>query len=236
MELAENQELDSCPENPNTQRTLPDCNPKFLPERVTDIAPLVAMFAVPCMIECIMASKVNAELVRMDDTAIETTTLDEIVLPRETLQTMELSASQTEFSHADMPFLDVADASTIPRPLVAITTGLDPVDATLAIARINVSGDVYENDRDNVAVFKLEELTSVIDIKIPWHDLDTIEESDVHNAREDAENPILTDDDRENCPTLEPKEATKTEPEVGELRCIKDATVRNGKIANIAEL
>jgi hypothetical protein len=236
MELAENQELDSCPENPNTQRTLPDCNPKFLPERVTDIAPLAATFAVPFMIECITASKVKAELVRMDDTAIETTTLDKIVLPRETLQTMELSASHMEFSHADMPFLDVADASLIPRPTVAITTGLDPVDATLAIARITLSGDVYENDRDNVAVFKSEELTSLIDVKIPWHDLETIEESDVQNALGDAENPILTDGDRENCPTLEPKKVTKTEPEVGELRCIKDATVRNGNTANIAEL
>jgi len=42
---------------------LPDCNPKFLPERVTDIAPLVAMFAAPFTIKCITASKVNAELV-----------------------------------------------------------------------------------------------------------------------------------------------------------------------------
>jgi len=103
----------------------------------------------------------------MENTAVETTTLDDIELPRETLQTIELSASHTEFSHADMPFLDDPDESTIPSPTAAITTGDEPVDATFATARINLSGDIYENDRDNAAIFQLEELTSVIEGKSP---------------------------------------------------------------------
>jgi hypothetical protein len=54
---------------------------------------------------------------------------------------MELSASHAEFSHADKPFRDEADTPKIPKPIAAITTEDDPVDATFEDPMTNLSGE-----------------------------------------------------------------------------------------------
>jgi len=74
------------------------------------------------------------------------------------LHTTELSASHTEISHADKLLLDDADKPRIPKPTAAMNTEDDPVDATFEDPRTNFSTEEYDNDRVEIAVFKLEEI------------------------------------------------------------------------------
>jgi len=117
-----------------------------LPESVANTDPLVGALAKPKTLVRRTASKDTAELELTVKTAIDTTMLDDITVPRETLQTMQLSASHWEFSHADMPVLAFPDMPAIPKPTVAIINDDDPVDATLAVPITSVFiGDENEN-------------------------------------------------------------------------------------------
>jgi hypothetical protein len=111
--------------------------------------------------------KDNAKLELAAKTAEETTTLDEIAVPRGTLQTMELSASHSEFSHADALILDDADTPKIPKPTATTTTEEDPVDATFEVPRTNFSGDKYEKDRVKDVTFSPEDIKTGIDANSP---------------------------------------------------------------------
>jgi hypothetical protein len=235
IELVEIQELSSCAENPSEERALMRCNPKFAPESDTNWAPLVGKFVVPKVLVWRTTLKDNAKLELAAKTAEETTTLDEIAVPRGTLQTMELSASHSEFSHADALILDDADTPKIPKPTATTTTEEDPVDATFEVPRTNFSGDKYEKDRVKDVTFRPEDIKTGIDANSPWHALETIEVSDIHEWLDGAENPILTDCDRDSWPALEPYNVTDTEPEVGKVRCLRDDIESNEKMASEIE-
>ena len=109
----------------------------------------------------------SAELTKMDTLAVETTTLDDVEEPRETLHAIELSANHLEFSHADLSTLDVPDMPTNPKPTAAITMDDDPVDATFAVPRTNESKEKYEKDCVREATFKLDELITEIEENSP---------------------------------------------------------------------
>ena len=59
--------------------------------------------------------------------------------------------------------------------------------------------------------------------------------SDIHEWLDGAENPILTDCDRDSWPALEPYNVTDTEPEVGKVRCLRDDIESNEKMASEIE-
>lgn len=71
--------------------------------------------------------------------------------------------------------------------------------------------------------------------KSPGDDFNTSEESDVQKL-EDADNPILAAEDRDDWPKLEPNMLTEMEPEAGEVRLFKEDNAMNGKIENWTEL
>jgi hypothetical protein len=112
-------------------------------------------------------SNESEELIKKDILAAETAILDDVEEPRETLQTIELSANHIELSHADLSTLDIPDIPTNPRPIAAMTTEADPVDATFAVPRTNESRAAYENDCVSEATFKLEELKTEIEANSP---------------------------------------------------------------------
>jgi len=112
-------------------------------------------------------SNESEELTEIDTLAAETDTLEDVEEPRETLQTIELSANHIELSHADLSTLDIPDIPTNPRPIAAMTTDADPVDATFAVPRTNESREAYENDCVSEATFKLEELKTEFEANSP---------------------------------------------------------------------
>ena len=62
------------------------------------------------------------------------------------------------------------------------------------------------------------------------------EVSDIQKVPDAAEKWILANCEWDHCPSLEPKMVNETEPEVGELSCLRDDTVRNGKMVTRGEL
>jgi hypothetical protein len=99
----------------------------------------------------------------------------------------------------------------------------------------NDAGEMYEKDCVSAAVFKAEELETVLDTRSPCDDFEPIAESDVQEWLDAAENPILIVCDRDKKPAFEPITVTWTEPDVGDPRCIKDEIVRKGNMANPRE-
>jgi len=116
-----------------------ECNPKFDPVKVIDAVPVAGIFENPMTAAWTIASNDNAEVTEDDALADETTRLDAVEGPRNTLQMIELSAIHLEFSFGDPSILDIPDQLTNPSPTAATATDIEPLEGMLEDPRTTES-------------------------------------------------------------------------------------------------